>query len=100
MLDELKLLLGEGASAFSEAQITLALKLALAEIEIYTGINAAELDGTLELIAERIAVIKLNRLGSEGLTSQALSGVTEAYADGYPEDIKALLNRRRRLKVL
>lgn len=97
MIDEIKVMLGEAANNFSEAQISLAYKLALAEVEAYCN---READDVLVLMAERIAVIKLNRTNSEGLASQAFSGVSESYLDGYPADILAVLNRKRKIKVM
>lgn len=97
MIEEIKLLLGEAASSFSDAQISLALKMAIFEVEDYCN---REVDTTLELIAERIAVIKLNRINTEGLASQSFSGVSESYIDGYPADIQAVLNRKRKIKVV
>ena len=97
MLEEIKLLLGDAATNYSDAQISLALKLAIAEVEDYCN---REMDASLELIAERIAVIKLNRLNTEGLASQSYSGVSESYVDGYPAEITAVLNRKRKIKVI
>ena len=97
MLEEIKILLGDAAGNFTEAQINLAYKIALAEVEDYTN---READTSLQLIAERIAVIKLNRINTEGLAAQAFSGVTESYIDGYPADIQAVLNRKRKIKVV
>lgn len=97
MIEEIKVMLGAAASNFTEAQIGLALKQAMAEIQGYCN---RELDYELEIIAERIAVIKLNRTNSEGLAAQSYSGVSESYIDGYPSDILAVLNRKRRIKVV
>lgn len=97
MIEEIKVMLGEAANNFSEAQISLAYKLALAEVEAYCN---READEVLQLMAERIAVIKLNRTNSEGLASQAFSGVSESYLDGFPADILAVLNRKRKMKTL
>lgn len=97
MIDEIRLLLGDAANNYSDAQISLCYKMALSEVEEYCN---REVDLALELIAERIAVIKLNRLNTEGLASQAYSGVSESYIDGYPAEIQAVLNRKRRLKVI
>lgn len=97
MIDEIKILLGDAADNYTDAQINLCYKLALAEVEDYCN---READVTLELIAEKIAIIKLNRLNTEGLASQSYSGVNEAYLDGYPAEIMAVLNRKRRLKVM
>ncbi len=97
MLEEIKLLLGEAAENYTDAQINLCYKMALSEVEEYCN---READSALELAAERIAVIKLNRLSSEGLSAQSFSGVSESYLDGYPADILALLNRKRKIKVM
>ena len=97
MIEEIKLLLGDAASHFSDAQIALCAKMALAEVETYCNRVA---DYELEIIAERIAVIKLNRLNTEGLSAQTFSGVSESYIDGYPQDIVLALNKKRKIKVV
>lgn len=71
--------------------------MALAMVEGYTNRTA---DYELEMIAERVAVIMLNRTNSEGLTGQSFAGVSENYIDGFPADILAVLNRKRRIKVI
>ncbi|MEI3061714.1 MAG: phage head-tail connector protein [Oscillospiraceae bacterium] len=97
MIDEIKVMLGDAARNYTDAQIGLALKMAIAEVEDYC---RRDLDSSLELIAERIAVIKLNRIGTEGLISLGLGGVSESYIDGYPADILATMNAKRRIKVM
>ena len=105
MLEEVKVLLGAAASNYTDAQIGLCLKMAMAEVEAYCGraldyelVVGAGLTGAI--IAERIAVIKLNRMNTEGLDSQSFSGVSESYTDGYPADILAVLNKKRKIRVL
>jgi hypothetical protein len=97
MIEEIKLLLGEAAANYTDAQIGLAYKLSLAEVEEYCRRDA---DKTLELMAEQIAVIKLNRSGTQGLASQSFSGVGENFLDGYPAEIVAVLNQKRKIKVV
>lgn len=97
MIEEIKILLGDAADNFTDALIGLTAKQALAEVESYCNRSA---DYELEMIAQRIAIIKLNRINTEGLASQSFSGVSESYIEGYPEDIKALLNRKRKIKVV
>lgn len=97
MIEEIKLLLGEAASNYPDALISLVLKQSFSEVETYCN---RELDTELELIAQRIAVIKLNRMNTEGLASQSYSGVNESYIDGYPSDILAVLNRKRKIRVI
>lgn len=97
MVEEIKILLGDAAASFTDAQIGLCVKLALAEVQAYCN---RELDFELEAIAQKIAIIKLNRLNTEGLASQSFSGVSESYIDGYPAEILAVLNRKRKIKVV
>jgi hypothetical protein len=73
------------------------LKLSLAEVEAYCN---RTIDLELEMIAEKIAVIKLNRINTEGLAAQSYSGVSENYIDGYPQEILSVLNRKRKIKVV
>ena len=97
MIEEIKLLLGDSASNYSDALIGLCAKQALVEVEAYC--NRA-LDYELEMVAIKIAIIKLNRINTEGLTAQSFSGVSESYIDGYPAEVMAILNRKRKLKVV
>ena len=98
-MENIKLMLGDAAPNFSDALIALRLKQAKFEVETYC---KRELDLELEMIAEEIAVIKLNRTNTEGLSSQSANGVSENYIDGYPAHIKAILDakRDRRVKAL
>lgn len=97
MIEEIRVMLGDASENFTDAQIGLALKYALAEVEGYC---KRSLDYELEVCAEKIALIKLNRMNTEGLSSQSMSGVSESYIDGYPADIQAILDRKRKIKVL
>ena len=97
MINDIKLMLGDAASNYSDALINLCYKQALTEVEAYCN---READIELDLVADRIAVIKLNRINTEGLSSQSFSGVSESYIDGYPADILAILNRKRRIKLV
>jgi hypothetical protein len=99
MLDNIKLLLGDAAANYTDAQMQLYYDFAKAEVETYCN-RKVEDDPALKVCAQRIAVISLNRQNTEGLASQSVSGVSESYTDGYPADIMAVLNRKRRLKVL
>lgn len=97
MIEEIRIMLGDSESNYTDAQIGLALKQALAEVEGYC---KRKLDYELEIVAQRIAVIKLNRMNTEGLSAQSFSGVSESYIDGYPADIQAILDRKRKIRVI
>lgn len=97
MIEDIKLMLGDAAANYTDAQIALCLKLAIGEIESYC---KRQLDLELEYVAARMAVIKLYRMNSEGLATQSYSGISETYVDGFPADILAILNRKRKIKVI
>lgn len=97
MIDEIKVLLGATANHFTDEQIGLSLKQSLAEIEAFCN---REVDYELEVIAVKIAIIKLNRLGTEGLRSQSFTGVSESFLDGYPAEIRMVLNAKRKRGML
>ena len=97
MLEEVKVLLGAAASNYTDAQIGLAAKMAMAWVEDYC---KRDLDYSLTLIAERIAVIYLNKQGAEGLSSESFSGISQTYLDDLPADLLSVLNRKRKIKVV
>ena len=97
MIEEIKVLLGDAAPNYTDAQISLAYKLALNEVEEYCN---READTTLQLMAEQIAKVKLNRINTEGLAAQSFSGVSESYISGYPQELVEVLNRKRKIKVV
>lgn len=101
MLEEVKLLLGDAAANYSDTLIELMLKQSLAEVEAYCNRKIdAITDYELQMAVERIAIIKLNRINTEGLSGQSMSGVSESYLDGYPADILAILNSKRKIKIV
>ena len=97
MIENVKTLLGDSAANYTDAQVALAVALAVSEIVTYC---KRDMDGDLEHVAEQMAVIKLNRLGTEGASALSFRGVSEGYVDGYPASIMAVLNSKRKLKVL
>ena len=97
MLEELKLLLGDAATAYTDAQLELVLRQAQEEAAAYC--NRA-LDADLLLVAQKMAIVRLNRMNTEGLAGQAFSGVNETYTNGYPQEIMLMLNRKRKVKLL
>lgn len=48
-------------------------------------------------IVKDLVVIKVNKIGSEGISSESYEGVSHNYIDGIPKEIKARLRRYRRL---
>ena len=97
MIEEIKLMLGDAAANFTDAQISLFYRQSLAEVEAYCN---READVMLEYIAQKITVLRLNRINTEGLTAQSFSGVSESYVEGYPAEIQSMLDRKRKIKVI
>ena len=97
MLEDIKIMLGDAAGNYTDDQIELCIKQAKAEVKAYCN---RDIDEELEAVVDKIAIIKLNRLNSEGLSSQSYSGISESYIDGYPAEVMAVLNRKRKIKVI
>lgn len=96
-MNEIKILLGNAVNNYSDELIDLTYRMTLSEIESYCN---REIDTELDMIAKRITVIKLNHINNEGVSSISLNGISESYVDGYPNDIKMILNRKRKIKVV
>ena len=97
MINNIKIRLGDAANNYSDDLINLLIEDARNEVSSYCN---REIDKELEREVEKIVVIKLNRINSEGLASQSYSGTSESYIDGYPADILAVLDRKRKIKVV
>lgn len=96
-MNDIKILLGNAVNNYSDELIDLTYRMTLSEIESYCN---REIDTELDMIAKRITVIKLNHINNEGVSSISLNGISESYLDGYPNDIKMILNRKRKIKVV
>lgn len=96
MLEKIKLCLTN--NTYTDELINLFIEDTTKEIKIYC--NREDIDTELESVIRRIVIIKLNRMNSEGISSQSYSGVSESFIDGYPQDIISILNRKRKLKTL
>lgn len=97
MKENIKIMLGAAAQNFTDEQIELFAAQALSEVEAYCN---READAELKNIAERLTIVRLNRINAEGLSSQSYSGNSESYIDGYPADILAAVNMKRKIKVV
>lgn len=96
MLEKIKICLTN--NTYTDELINLFIEDTTKEVKIYC--NREDIDTELESVIRRIVIIKLNRMNSEGLSSQSYSGVSESFIDGYPQDIVSILNRKRKLKTL
>lgn len=86
LIEQVKLL----TNNTNEQLISLLLEKAKAEICSYLNVEYSQ---DFDNITVDIAILKLNRLGAEGLSSQSYSGVSENYIEEYPPYIINQLNR-------
>ena len=86
LIEQVKLL----TNNTNEQLISLVLEKAKAEICSYLNMDFSQ---AFDNITVDIAILKLNRLGAEGLSSQSYSGVSENYIEEYPPYIINQLNR-------
>ena len=83
ILEQIKILSGNT----NEALISLLIDKTKIEISDYTKISFDESNTSMVNVLTDIVVIKLNRFGTEGLSSQSYSGVSESYINEYPQSI-------------
>ena len=87
-LEQIKLLSGNT----NEALISLIIDKTMIEISDYTKMDFDICNERMTNVLVDMAVVKLNRFGTEGLSSQSYSGVSESYIDEYPHYILTQLN--------
>ena len=97
-LEKLKILLRERASNYSDEYLSLLLEESTQEAKGYC--RRDDIPDPLGSAVVNMALVKLNRAGAEGVASQGFSGVSESYLDGYPEEIRSVLRRYRKLVIL
>lgn len=72
---------------------------AIVEVKDYINCgDSEELSPFCITIVKDLVILRCNKLGAEGLTSQSASGVSESYEEGIPDSIKTKLRRCRKLR--
>lgn len=96
MLEDIKLMLGIPTSDISKDSL---INLIISDVELfilaYTKTDA--LTQYMTSLVKRIAVIRYNMIGSEGVAHESYSGVTQIFINGLPEDIKSELRTLRKV---
>lgn len=69
---------------------------AITDVKTYTN-RTEELPVACETIIKDLVMIRVNKLGSEGIASESFSGVSQSYENDLPSELKRRLNKYRRL---
>ena len=96
-MDNIKILLGITDDTRDEL---IELLMEQCKIEVVSYCNLKEYDEKLNPILNQMVIEKFNRLGSEGLSSAASSGISETYIDGYSAFVVSLLNKNKKVRML
>ncbi|MBR1736369.1 MAG: phage head-tail connector protein [Firmicutes bacterium] len=96
MKEDIMLLVG--ADMNDEGIIEKLIDMSEAYIKLYCGLN--EVSEEFESVIVQMSVILYNRLGAEGETSHKEGEITRAFAQGMPQNIKDMLDRYRRGKII
>lgn len=103
MLDDIKLLLSISDTS-KDSLLTKLLNKAQQQALDYCNTSVSNyIDGLptgLQDIIIELAIIRYNKLGSEGLQSESYSGISQSFIADIPADIKQQLNSYRHLKTL
>lgn len=108
MLENLKLLLGiESSDTSQDAKLRLLIDTATSRLKILLG--GIEPPDSMEHVIIEVAIIRFNRIGSEGLSSHSVEGESLSWSDndfaGFSDEIQAFLdtqkeNTRGRVKFI
>lgn len=88
-LDNIKILLGLENDEKDEI-LTVLLTNAVSTINVYLGVT--ELPQELNFVAEQLAVIKFNKLGSEGIQTEKIDVLSTTYQSDELASFKAILD--------
>ena len=98
MLNELKLLLGIALDDTTEDE-KLKLLIATATARLKLLIGGIEPPESMEHIIREVAIIRYNRIGSEGMASHTVEGESQTFADGdfaaFADEIQAVLDAQK-----
>ena len=94
MLDDLKLLLGI-ADTSQDAKLRWIINATRSRLRLLLG--DIEPPESMNYIITEVSVIRFNRIGSEGMSSQSVDGETMTFSDsdfdGYKDEIQAFLDK-------
>mgnify|MGYP002770214775 FL=1 len=96
MLDDLKLLLGiDAADKSQDERLNWIINSTRSRLKLLLG--DVDLSDSMNYIITEVSVIRFNRIGSEGMSSQSVDGETITFSDsdfdGYKDEIQAFLDK-------
>lgn len=101
MLDRVKTYLGlDIADTSKDTIITLLIGDATEYLKEYCNITFETLPTKFESVIGKMAAEDYIKRGSQGITAQGFSGVSETITDGYSSDVLLILNKNRKIKFL
>ena len=89
-LDYIKILLGFEDDDSQDEILAILLSNAVSTINVYLGVN--ELPNELEFVAEQLAIIKYNKLGSEGISTEKIDVLSTTYQADELASFKTILD--------
>ena len=89
-LDYIKILLGLEDDDSQDEVLTVLLTNAVSTINVYLGVT--ELPNELEFVAEQLAIIKYNKLGSEGISTEKIDVLSTTYQADELASFKTILD--------
>lgn len=99
MLNNIKLLLGLDLDNIEkDALLNVLIENAKDEATAFCGLDAY--DTKLDSAVQKMVVQTYRKMGSEGITSQSYSDVSESFIDGYSDDVMRILKRYRKIRFL
>lgn len=89
-IDKIKVLLGLTEDDSQDNILVILLTNAMNTINVYLGVQ--QLPSELEFVAEQLAVIKFNKLGSEGISTEKIDVLSTTYMPNELSPFKTILD--------
>ena len=89
-LINIKILLGKKDDNSEDDVLSVLLTHSIQLINLYLGVTS--LPQPLEFVAEQITIKKYNKLGSEGITTENLGGISNSYSLDDLDEYKSILD--------
>lgn len=68
------------------------------DLKFMTNSPNLEMTSKVEGIIKELVIIKFNRLGAEGVSSESVNGHSQSFIDGLPKDLKLKILSMRKLR--
>lgn len=97
LIDDAKILIGITGTS-KDALLTLLKSQCETDFKDYC--NRSTIPDSANGVILNMLLVQYNRLGSQGITNESYSSISQTFTEGYPDNIIKQLNHYRKLKLV